>query len=200
MATAFTLWGASTSWLEVFAFVLALAMVVLNVRQVHWGWLCAATSSLLYLVLFAQNKLYGDAALQVFFAGMSLWGWVQWLRGVHPDGSALRITHISAGTLWRDACIWLALVGAIGLFLQHFTDTDVPWWDAVPTAGSVVATVWVARKYMENWLAWMGINAISVSLYAYKGLWLTVLLYLLLIAMAVWGWRVWHRALATPQA
>jgi nicotinamide mononucleotide transporter len=197
MATAFTLWGAPTTWLEVAAFVLAIAMVVFNVREIHWGWPCAAASSVLYCALFGQSRLYGDAALQVFFAAMALWGWAQWLRGVRPDGQALRITRIAPRILQRDALVTVLLVVGIGLFLQHFTDTDVPWWDAVPTAGSIMATIWVARKYIENWLAWMGINAISVSLYAYKGLWLTVVLYLLLIAMAGWGWRVWQRALDT---
>jgi nicotinamide mononucleotide transporter len=197
MATAFTLWGAPTTWLEVAAFVLAIAMVVFNVREIHWGWPCAAASSVLYCALFGQSRLYGDAALQVFFAAMALWGWAQWLRGVRPDGQALRITRIAPRILQRDALVTVLLVVGIGLFLQHFTDTDVPWWDAVPTAGSIMATIWVARKYIENWLAWMGINTISVSLYAYKGLWLTVVLYLLLIAMAGWGWRVWQRALDT---
>jgi nicotinamide mononucleotide transporter len=192
-ATAFTLWGASTSWLEVLAFLLALAMVAFNVREVHWGWLCATASSALYFALFYQNRLYGDAALQVFFAAMSVWGWVQWLRGVRSDGQALRIVRITAPILRRDACIAVALVGCIGFFLQHYTDTDVPWWDAVPTACSIVATVWVARKYIESWPAWIAINAVSVSLYLYKELWLTVVLYLLLMAMAAWGWQAWRR-------
>jgi nicotinamide mononucleotide transporter len=191
VSEAIHLWGVTTSWVELLGFVLAIAMVVFNIRQIHWGWPCAALSSLLYLFVFAQNRLYGDATLQLFFAAMALWGWAQWLRGVRPDGSALRVTRIHPRTLVWHASATLLLILVIGSFLDHHTDTDVPWWDAVPTAMSITATFWVARKYIENWPAWIVTNAIGVTLYAYKGLWLTVVLYLLLIALAVWGWRSW---------
>lgn len=195
---AFVLWGSPASWLELTAFALAIAMVVFNAMQWHWGWPCAALSSLLYLIVFAQSKLYGDAALQVFFAVMALWGWWQWLRGVRSDGTVLLPVRIPRRILVWHALMSLGLMGGLGLFLQHFTDTDVPWWDAVPTALSITATVWVARKYIENWPAWIVINAISVSLYAYKGLWLTVLLYLLLIVLAIFGWRAWRKKPQNP--
>lgn len=191
MSDPFSLWGLATSWVELCGFTLALAMVVFNIRQIHWGWPCAALSSLLYLVVFAQSKLYGDAALQLFFALMALWGWVQWLRGLRPDGSPLRVSRIAPRQLIRHVAITALMAAVLGWFLKTFTDTDVPWWDAVPTAMSITATVWVARKYIENWPAWMVTNAIGVSLYAYKGLWLTVVLYGLLIVMAAWGWRTW---------
>jgi nicotinamide mononucleotide transporter len=84
---------------------------------------------------------------------------------------------------------------AIGLFLRHFTDTDVPWWDAFPTATSLVGQFLLGRKYIENWLVWIGVNVVSVGLFAYKGLWLTVILYTLFIALSVIGWRAWQRKL-----
>ena len=93
-AEAFVLWGSPTTWLEIIAFVLALAMVGCNIREIHWGWPLAAISSVLYVALFWQNKLYGDAALQVFFALVALWGWGQWLRGRRDDGSALAILSL----------------------------------------------------------------------------------------------------------
>lgn len=198
-APAFVLAGSATTWLEITAFVLAIAMVVFNVREIHWGWPCAALSSLLYLLVFSQSRLYGDASLQLFFALMAAWGWGQWLRGVRDDGSALRIMRMPRPVLARHIALTTMLAVVLGLFLQHFTDTDVPWWDAVPTAMSITATVWVARKYIENWPAWMVTNAIGISLYAYKGLWLTVALYAVLIVMAGWGWRRWSLSLSETQ-
>ena len=89
----------------------------------------------------------------------------------------------------------LALWPAIGYFLLRYTDTDVPWWDAFPTAASLVGQFLLGRKYIENWLVWLVVNVVSVGLFAYKGLWLTVLLYSLFAALSVVGWRAWrHRA------
>jgi nicotinamide mononucleotide transporter len=194
-AQAFTLWGAPTTWLEIVAFALALAMVGCNIREIHWGWPLAAVSSLMYFALFWRSKLYGDAALQIFFAVIALWGWLQWLRGRRADGSALAVARLTRAGLLAALAACALLWPAIGLFLRHFTDTDVPWWDAFPTATSLVGQFLLGRKYIENWLVWIGVNVVSVGLFAYKGLWLTVILYTLFIALSVIGWRAWQRKL-----
>jgi nicotinamide mononucleotide transporter len=194
-ATAFTLWGAPTSWLEVAAVLLGLAMVLCNIREIHWGWPLAIASSLLYFALFWRSKLYGDAALQIFFVVVALWGWLQWLRGKRPDGSALRVTRLTPQGLTTVLAACALLWPATGLFLKTYTDTDVPWWDAFPTAVSVVGQFLLGRKYLENWAVWIVVNVVSVGLFAYKGLWLTVGLYAVFIVLSVVGWRAWQASL-----
>lgn len=199
-APAFTLWATPVSWLEIVAFVLALAMVVLNMRVNPVAWPLAIASSLLYCALFWNSRLYGDASLQIFFAIVALWGWWQWLRGTQADGSALRVRAMGRhGRRWLIAVLALAWP-ATGLFLKSFTNTDVPWWDAFPTAASVIGQWLLGRKYLENWLAWIVVNLVSVGLFAYKGLWLTTLLYSLFIAMSFIGWRAWRRLMVPAEA
>lgn len=192
---AFTLWGTPVSWLEMVAFVLALVMVVLNMRVNPIAWPLAITSSLMYFALFWNSRLYGDASLQVFFAVVALWGWWQWLRGTQADGAELKVRSLPARARWWLLAALAAAWPATGLFLKTFTDTDVPWWDAFPTAASVIGQWLLGRKYIENWLAWIVVNIVSVGLFAYKGLWLTTLLYSLFIAMSFIGWRAWRRML-----
>lgn len=194
-AEAFTLWGSPATWLELIAVVIALAMVGCNIREIHWGWPLAIISSVMYYAVFWRSKLYGDASLQIFFAVVAAWGWYQWLRGVRPDGSALKVARLGpkgiATALIAGAVLW----PATGFFLKTYTDTDVPWWDAFPTALSLVGQFLLGRKYIENWLIWLAVNIVSVTLFAYKGLWLTVILYTVFIALSVVGWRAWQRRL-----
>lgn len=197
-AAAFTLWGAPVTWLEIVAFVLAVAMVIFNIRVNPLGWPLAITSSLLYFALFWNSRLYGDASLQIFFAVVASWGWWQWLRGTQPDGSKLRVRWLGAhGRLVLIVAVAIAWP-AIGVFLDDHTDTDVPWWDAFPTAASLAGQWLLGRKYVETWPVWVVVNIVSVTLFAYKGLWLTVLLYTLFIAMSFVGWRAWQRLAGTP--
>jgi len=200
--SAFTLWGAPTTWLELVAVVLALVMVGCNIREIHWGWPLAILSSLLYGELFWRNRLYGDAALQGVFVVVAFWGWWQWLRGGHEaDGQGLHVrVLLRAGAVQTIAACAL-LWPATGFVLQHFTNTDVPWWDAFPTAVSLVGQFLLGRKYIENWLLWIAVNVVSVGLFAYKGLWLTAILYTLFIGLSVAGWRAWRGRLGrlTPQ-
>ena len=180
LSTAFVWWGTAVTWLEIIAFALAFACVVCNVLEIHWGWPLAIASCALYAWLFYVNRIYGDASLQVFFALTSLWGWWQWLFGRRGDPGAgaadpapLRVTRLGRERLGLLAGIWLAMWLVLGTALDRFTDTDVPYLDAFPTAGSVIGQVLLGRKFYENWWVWVLVNISSVTLLAYKQLWLT---------------------------
>ena len=192
---AFTLWGSPTTWLEIVAVAIALAMVGCNIREIHWGWPLAIISSLMYFAIFWRSKLYGDASLQIFFVVVAFWGWLQWLRGVRPDGSKLQVRRLTRRGLVLVVLACAILWPVTGFFLKTYTDTDVPWWDAFPTAVSLVGQFLLGRKYIENWGAWIVVNTVSVGLYAYKGLWLTLALYLVFIFLSFVGWRAWRERL-----
>jgi nicotinamide mononucleotide transporter len=198
LETAFNLWGTGVTWLEIVAFVLTLACIALNVGEVHWGWPLAIVSSLLYAWLFYASGLYGEAGLQVFFALAAVWGWAQWLFGKRQHLGQLQVLHV-ARLEYRHSAVaigsWLLMFVLLGAFLDRATDSDVPWLDAFPTAGSVLGQVLLARKYIDNWLVWIVVNAASIALFVYKGLYLTAMLYAILLLMAVWGWRVWQTKL-----
>lgn len=195
LAVAFTAWGSPVTWLEITAFVLSIAMVLANLRVNVMGWPLAIASSLLYALLFADSKLYGEAALQLFFIAIALWGWWQWLRARGVDGQALVVHRLSNRQRWTCACATLAAWPVLALALRGLTDSDVPWLDALPTVASVTGTLLLGRKALENWVVWLGVNVFSVGLFAYKGLWLTVLLYAVFAVLSVVGWRAWVRLL-----
>jgi nicotinamide mononucleotide transporter len=192
LETALTLFAAPVTWLEIAAFVCSLICVALNIKQIHWAWPFTIVASALYAWLFFVNKLYGDGALQFVFIASAFYGWWQWLYGKRMDASPLLPQYLQRKTWLLLALSWLILWLLIGGFLKKFTDTDVPWWDAFPTAGSLVATYLLAKKYVENWPIWIGVNAVGAALFAYKNLTLTAILYGLFLVMAIAGWREWH--------
>ena len=187
----FTLWGMPFSSLEGVACALSLAMVVLNFRVHPLAWPLAIASSLLYGVVFARYRLYGEAALQLVFVALSLWGWTQWLWGRDAQQAPLRVRSLSVAGRWQAFAAFALLWPALGLLLDRATDSDVPWWDALPTSGSLVGQWLLARKWVDNWPCWVAVNVASVALFAHKGLWLTVGLYAVFAVLSVWGWRTW---------
>jgi nicotinamide mononucleotide transporter len=193
LAAPFTLLGSPVTWLELAAFVLALWMVFANMRVQLIAWPLAIVSSLAYLLLFAHSKLYGEASLQVLFIAVAAWGWWQWRYGRQAGGAALAVRWLDARGRLVLAALTLAAWPALGALLQRFTDSDVPYWDALPTAGSVAGQWLLGRQYVENWPVWVAVNVVSVALFAIKGLWLTVLLYALFALLAVVGWQTWKR-------
>jgi nicotinamide mononucleotide transporter len=186
----------AVTWLEMAAFVLALWMVFANMRVQLIAWPLAILSSAAYGLLFARSKLYGEAGLQLVFIAVAGWGWWQWRFGRQTDGRALAVRRLDARSRWLLAALTLAAWPLLGALLQRFTDSDVPYWDALPTAGSLAGQWLLGRQYVENWPVWAAVNVVSVALFAIKGLWLTVLLYVLFALLALVGWRAWTRRAA----
>lgn len=192
LAAAFVLGSSPVTWLEVLAFALSIAMVLANMRVNPLGWPLAIASSLLYALLFADSQLYGEAALQLFFVVVALWGWWQWLRGRGADGEALRVHRLSPRARAWTALATLAAWPLLATLLARTTDSPVPWADALPTVASVTGQVLLGRKLLENWAVWLAVNVFSVGLFAARGLWLTVLLYAVFALLSVAGWRAWR--------
>ncbi len=197
LVAAFTLWGSPVTWLEIIAALLGVAMVLANLRVNPVGWPLAIASSLLYALLFADSRLYGEATLQLFFVVIALWGWWQWLRGTAGDGTPLRVRWLPPRTRGLALAATLAAWPALGLLLRHATDSDAPFLDALPTVASVAGQILLGRKFVENWPVWVGVNLASIGLFAFKGLWLTVLLYAVFALLALIGWRAWRRLAAS---
>ena len=193
LAPAFTAWGVPVTWIEVVAFVVSLWMVGCEMRVHPLAWPLAMLSSLMYALLFADSKLYGEASLQVFFVAMSLWGWWQWLRGRGADGGELVVHTLTRRSAAIALLATLFAWPLVAWLLIRYTDSNVPWLDALPTVGSVLGTWLLGRKFIESWWAWIAVNAFSVALFGCKQLWLTVILYALFTGLSWAGWRSWRK-------
>ena len=185
------------NWVEVTGTVLGLIYIFLSIKQNIFTWPVGLLASTLYVYVFFVAKFYADMALQVYYVVVSLYGWYFWLKGNPKENSQLEVSQ-------TPQKLWLWLVGASVLFfvliefvLQHYTDSPVPMGDALTTALSLVATWMLARKYLEHWLIWIFVDFFSALLYAIKGLWPTVILFLVYTIMAFVGYLKWRNELKT---
>lgn len=191
-ATAFHVGSSPVTVLELLAAALALGMVACNLRVHPAGWPLAIVSSALYAWVFFRSQLYGEAALQLLFIALSAWGWWRWLLPV-PEGVGARgISRLKRPTAVRCALVTTAGWIALSITLDRTTDSDVPAADALATSASVLGQWLLAHKYLENWGVWLLVNLFSVGLFAFKGLWPTVVLYAVLAVVSWIGWRHWR--------
>lgn len=179
------------SGLELFAATLGVIAVWLTVKQNPWCWPIGLVMVLLYSWVFFEVKLYSDMLLQVIYAALQLYGWWQWTRA----GEAHHGRQVSQ--LDTQPMLLGLAVGAVGSLLlgaamAHWTDAAQPWLDAALTGFSLVAQLWMARKYIQCWPLWIALDVIFVGLFVYKGMYLTAALYGIFMLLAVQGWREWR--------
>lgn len=188
--------GWQTSWTEILGFVTGAVCVWLVARQHIANWPIGIANNVFFIVLFAQAGLYADAGLQIVFIALAAYGWWSWTHGGGPGtGTALPVRRTTAAE-WTA----LAAAGAVGvlgltLLLSRVTDSTVPFWDAATTGLSLAATYGQCRKLVESWWLWIAADLVYIPLYAYKGLYLTSLLYVGFLALCVAGLLGWRRAL-----
>lgn len=164
-------------------------------------WLASVVMPCVSMWIYWRKGLYADFSINIYYLAIAVYGYANWtLRGHKTAGGAdepkKTARPITRMPLWAWVAASAAFAGLwilLGLWLVNFTDSTVPWYDAFTTALSIVALWMLARKYVEQWLAWLIVDAVCVGLYIYKGIYLYATLYALYTAIAWLGYRKWLR-------
>ena len=177
-------------WIEPAAVILAIAYLLLAVKQNISCWFAAFFSSLLYFFVMYSAGLYMEAGLQIFYCVMAVYGWTQWRTSLPNNKKFLvktwnRNQHIKAISL----IFLLAFVS--GWALEKFTNAALPFIDSLTTWGAIVTTYMVAKRLLENWIYWFVIDTISVFLFYSRGLFLTSILFFVYLIIIYFGYKSW---------
>lgn len=182
------------NWIEIVAVVTGLAYIFLSIKQNIWCWLFGMISSGMYLYVFFYSKIYADMALQAYYVIMGIYGWVHWARlDSTNENKKLPVLRLNNKELWILLGVTLVLFIVIAQFLIYFTDSPIPWVDAFTTSLSFTATWMLARKILEHWLIWIVVDAVSIGLYFYRDLYITIILFVVLLVMAGVGYYEWKK-------
>lgn len=179
--------------IETIAVLLGLANVGLLMRRSIWNYPFGLAMVAIYAFIFFGERLYSDAALQVFFFIVQIYGWIEWLKS-RADNGLVIVKKLSADAAAIYAGAAAALWIALGFSMAKFTDAAFPLWDAAIAALSVVAQIMMARRLIENWFLWIAVDVLAVGLFAVKGLYPTAALYAVFLAMSIGGYFIWRRA------
>lgn len=189
-----------SAW-EALAVVLAIAYLLLAMRENSWCWACALGSTAIYTVILWQVSLLMESALNVYYLVMAVYGWWQWRRGgERHQGVAIQSWPLRNHLVAIGAILMLSLTS--GYLLASKTAAALPYVDSFTTWGSVITTWMVARKILENWLYWLVIDSVCVFMYFERGLYFSTFLfaaYVVIVVIGYWRWRGLYSA-AQPVA
>ncbi len=182
--------------IELLGAILGIAYILFSIKQNILTWPTGLATSILYIIVFFQSKFYADMGLQVYYVGISIYGWYYWIKGKKPGNSTAVPVRTTSKSLWiKLIVIAILLYVSILIILLNFTDSDVPFMDSFTTALSIIATWMLAKKYIEHWLIWVFVDLFSAGLYIYKELWPTVILFAVYTVMAFLGYIEWKKDL-----
>jgi len=187
----------SRNWVEIIGAILGAVYVFLSIKQNILTWLLGLLTSLLYIYVFFKSGFYADMSLQFYYVVVSIYGWIIWAKGTETQGKKvdLPVSRTTKKLLLLLFPISILLWFLIWVILKNFTDSIVPIGDSFTTAFSIIATWMLARKKIEHWIIWIGVDLVCMVLFVWKGLYPTVILYAIYTAAAVWGFFEWNKDL-----
>lgn len=187
------------SALEFAGLVFGVINVLLLIKEDIRNWIFGILYILVSFVIFWQSRLYGDFILHILFLVLNVYGWYNWTKP--KEAETLLVTTQSS----QLRLVWI-FVTAIGvLFFAQFLlilpaifpildPPSLPYWDSTTTMMSVTAMWLTARKKLESWMYWFGVDILATGIYFYKGLYFYSLLYFIYIAFAIMGYRAWLKS------
>ena len=141
-----------TTIVEIIAVVFGLASVWSMKKESILAFPFGIINVLIYVYICFVSKLYAFASINLFFAGMSVYGWINWARKDQGDKN-IRISRCSLKELILNSVALLAFFIILRIILVTYTDSVVPTWDSLTTAIYIIAMWMLARKRIENWIA-----------------------------------------------
>ena len=179
--------------IEIIATITGFIYLLYSIKGDKRLWIYGIITSALYVFVCFEAKIYADMGINVYYVIVSVYGLVHWSGSGSPDKENLNISN----TKLKEALLLLGFTVIvffiIGYLLKYLTDSDIPFWDALTTSASITATWMLARKMMEHWLIWIVVDAISVALYIYKGLYPTSILFFVYTVLAITGYIEWRK-------
>lgn len=167
----------------------------LNAKSHIAGWPIGIVAVVLAAFVYFNSHLFAETGLQVFYIISGFYGWWKWYQNRDEDDGDF-ISSITRKNLVISLISGAVLTVAFGWFFKTYTTADLPWIDSGLTSFSLIAQIWLARKYIENWMLWGIINVISVGLYAVKGLWFFLGYFAVLLVLSFVGYRKWKNEMA----
>jgi nicotinamide mononucleotide transporter len=187
----------SNNALELSGFAAALIYLYFSINQNQLLWPWGIATSAVYVYIFFDSKIYGYAALNLYYVFISLYGWYHW-RSANQTNQAGSLKPKPGRIKNWGLVIGISLLFWVAIYfiLSRFTDSQIPAGDSFTTAFSIMATWLLARKILENWIFWIVIDAVACGIYFQQELYLTSILYLVYTIMAIIGYLEWKKSLS----
>lgn len=193
------------SLLELFGAVVGIIYLVLEYRASIWLWVASIVMPLIYMVVYYKAGLYADFLLDIYYMGAAVYGFLVWKffpqrhQKLLNSRGEMPITHCPKSSIPRQLIYFAVPFVLLCWILTRYTNSTVPISDSFINALSILAMWQLARKYIEQWITWFVVDALSAALYFYKGLHFIPWLYVFYTVMAVWGYRKWLKMMHQPQ-
>ena len=185
-----------TTWIEMIAVFSGIISVWYSKKENILVYPTGLLNTTIYIYISIKGHLLGEASVNLYYTIMSLYGWYVWTR-VDPTKQTfvLKITKSTLKEVRNQLLFftgfYLVIYFSLVYLKREFAPEAIPWADALASASAYTAMWLMARKKVESWFWWIITNMASIPLYFIKGYAFTSVQFIILLILAIAGWRSW---------
>jgi len=188
-----------THWVEIAGASLSLFYLILEVKQNWIMWIVGIISSIFYVSIFFEAKLYAETGLNLYYAVLSVYGLYSWKFASTKDDANHAFRHLSIHLAIFLTAVTVVVFAGMIFILDRYTDSPVPIPDALVAALGIVATWMTAKKIVECWYLWIFANIFATGLYISQSLYPTAVLYIVYSTLSFVGLSEWRKSVTQKQ-
>ena len=181
-----------TSIREGVAIATAIFYVVLATRENYWCWIFGIVSSIIYIKINFDAKLYLEAWLCLYYVLIGFYGWYSWKK---KENGIVILTKLNFKQFIMAVGIGCTATFILGTLCKQYSGSPLPYFDGALASFSLVATFLTSQKILENWIFWVVINLGYVTIYLLRALPATAILFMIYTLIAIYGYLKWKKNL-----
>ena len=195
---AFEILQYQVSYVELIATLFGLISVYFASKASILTWGTGIVNEIFLFMLFFQVQLYPDMFLQVYFFVVTVYGWYHWktntgektISTIHFKSAIQIIASIVTGTLIAGY-IFTNIHTYLPVYFK--LPAAYPFTDSFIMVSSIVATVLLAKKKIENWYIWISLDAVCVVVYLKKEVYFLSAEYFIFLGLSAYGLYHWKK-------
>ncbi len=181
--------------LEFLAFVFGIISVFCAKKENIWVYPTGLIATVITVYLLYQAQYFGDMTMNFYYSVMSVYGWYMWAsKKAAPD---LKITRTTLKEKIIGVVFFvLTMIITYLVYVFFGYKLEIPNYIDIFTSGIFFTGMWyMALKKIENWTLWIVGDLIAVPLFAYRGLGMLSLQYLIFTILAILAYLEWKKIL-----
>ena len=189
----------ATTWYEYVAVLTGIGSVWFSRKENILVYPIGLISTIIFIYISFKGSLLGEAAVNIYYTVMSIYGWLLWAKKDQQKHHILNITEATKKEwvqhLGFFAVFYIVIYAALTYLKTDFAPGAIPWADAFASATAFTGMWLMTKKKLESWYWWIATNIASVPLYFVKHYVFTSISYVVLLIRAFAGLIAWYKKL-----
>ena len=182
--------------LEFLVFVFGILSVWYAKKENIWVYPTGLIATIITSYLLFIAGYLGDMLVNAYFTIMSIYGWYNWAK---KDDNQQNLTITRTNNKEKIIGIMMFIITifvVFGVYKGFDYTINIDNYIDILTAGMFFTGMWyMALKKIENWMLWIIGDIIAVPLYAYRGLGMLSLQYIIFTILAISAYLEWRKIL-----